>query len=250
MGTNKMKTVLKHLSEMILIVACLGKSDTLHAQNTPVPKQVWPEVDAYYRFSEKFRMYGLISGTRADDEYTDGTAGVYLDYFALPWFRQTRNETEMSDSTRGYYLWFRSGYSYSAAPTYEKKNDVSTWEMESNSYFHLPLRSVIIWRNRIDWSWQNGAFRPDYRLRLKLVKNLKTRYLTFNGYTYGEYFYYWNENGKYKFRWCIGSVIKVSKALEFELYYLYQFPNRNSVSSVNAIGLQFNLYFSSKKIAG
>jgi hypothetical protein len=230
---------------------CIWDSNILHAQETHVEKQVWPEVDAYYRFNEQFRVYGLISGTRIDDQYTDGTTGVYLDYFALPWFRQKRNETEMSDSTRGYFLWFRSGYQYSAAPTYEKKNDVSTWEMESNSYFHLPYgRSVIIWRNRIDWSWQNGAFKPDYRLRLKLVRNFKTEYLTFNGYTYGEYFYYWNENGKYKFRWCIGSVIKVSKVVEFELYYLYQFPNRNAVSSVNAIGLQFNLYFSSKKYAG
>ena len=246
-----MKTVLRHLWKIIFVIVFLWNSNTLSAQSTPVQKQVWPEVDAYYRLNENFRIYGLISGTRLNDQYTDGTAGIYLDYFALPWVRQRRNETSMSDSTRGYYLWFRSGYQYSAAPSYEKKNDVNTWEMESDSYFHLPYgRSVIIWRNRLDLSWVNGDFHPDYRLRLKLVRNLKTQYLTFNAYTYGEYFYYWSEKGKYKFRWCIGSVIKVSRVLEFEIYYLYQFPNRNAVSSVNAIGLQFNLYFSSKKYAG
>jgi hypothetical protein len=245
-----LETVLSRLCKIISIIICLGVSNILSAQNTPEQKQAWPQVDAYYRLNERFRIYGLISGTRVDEQYTDGTGGIYLDYFALPWFRQKRNETEMSDSTRGYYLWFRSGYQYSAAPSYEKKNDVSTWEMESNSYFHLPYgRSVIIWRNRIDWSWVNGAFHPDYRLRLKFVTNLKTQYLTFNAYTYGEYFYYWNEYGRNKFRWCLGSVIKVSKAVEFELYYLHQFPNGISVSPLDAIGLQFNLFFSSKKYA-
>jgi|SRR5664279_5193581 len=245
-----MRIVQRYLFKIILLIVCISSSNLGYAQSAAPQKQIWPEVDAYYRLNEQFRVYGLISGTRLDDEYTDGTAGIYLDYFALPWIKRMNNETEMSDSTRGYYLWFRSGYSYSAAPSYEKQKDVNTWEMEADNYFHLPGRAVVICRNRVDWSWVNGVCHPDYRLRLKFVKNLKTQYLTFNAYTYGEYFDYWNEGGKNKFRWCIGTVIKVSKAVEFELYYLYQFPNGASVNSVNAIGLQFNLFFSSKHYAG
>jgi hypothetical protein len=59
---------------------------------------------------------------------------------------------------------------------------------------------------------------------MKFVRNFKTAYLTFNAYLYGEYFFYLNESGQAGFRICLGSVIKVSKALEFEVYYLHSSP--------------------------
>jgi len=189
----------------------------------------------------------MLSWTRSNSEQTDGTAGIYFDGFAKPWVRGKKNETEMNSSDRGYYWWFRTGYSYSDAPSYEKKKVVNIFEVEINNYFHLPFKFVMILRNRLDTRWVNDVFLPIYRPRLKIVRNFKTEYLTFNAYTYGEYFFNLNENTQNKFRWCIGSEIKVLQSLSFEVYYLYQFPNGKTVPAVNAIGLQFNLYYSSRK---
>src|SRR5271156_6160673 len=91
----------------LLSVFLLG-SKWLMAQDSSVQKQIWPELEAYYRLNERFRLYGLISGTKSNSEYTDGTAGIYIDYFALPWLRG-RNDTELSDTSKGYYWCFRMG---------------------------------------------------------------------------------------------------------------------------------------------
>jgi Protein of unknown function (DUF2490) len=236
------------LKTFILIIS-LFSFHLLSAQDTSVQKQIWPELDMYYRINEKFRIYSSISGTRSNSEYTDGTAGIYLDYFALPWLRARRNNTELSDSANGYYWWFRVGYSYSDAPPSDKKKVVNIFETETNNNFHLPEDIILQTRNRLDWRWVNGEFQPIYRPRAKFIRNLKTEYLTFNAYLYGEYFFYLNDNTQDRFRLCFGIDIKVLKYLSFETYYMHQFENKQYVEPLNAIGLQFNLYFKSKQYA-
>ena len=211
-----------------------------------VQKQIWPELDIYYRINERFRLYSQISGTKSNSEYTDGTAGIYLDFFTKPWLKGRRNETELGDSTQGYYWWFRAGYSYSAAPPSDKKKVVNTLETETNNIFHLPADIVLQSRNRLDWRWVNDDFQPIYRPRLKFIRNLKTEYLTFNIYLWSEYFFYLNDNTQDRLRLTFGSEIKVLKTLDFEIYFLHQFQNKQYVEPLNAIGLILDLYFRSK----
>ena len=232
----------------VLLIAFLFSSNLLLAQDSSVQKQIWPEIEAYYRINERFRLYSLISGTRSNSEYTDGTAGIYIDYFSLPWLRG-RNDTELSDTSRGYYWWFRMGYSYSDAPPSDKKKVVNIYETETNNSFRIPENIILQTRNRLDWRWVNGEFQPIYRPRVKFVRNLKTEYLTFNAYLWSEYFFYLNDHTQDRLRICFGVEIKVLKFLDFETYYLHQFQNKQYVEPLNAIGLQFNLYFKSKKYA-
>ena len=211
-----------------------------------VQKQIWPELDIYYRINERFRLYSQISGTKSNSAYTDGTAGIYLDFFARPWLRGRRNDTELGDTAQGYYWWFRMGYSYSAAPPSDKKKDVNTIETETNNSFHLPANLVLQSRNRLDWRWVNGDFQPIYRPRLKFIRNLKTEYLTFNLYLWSEYFFYLNDNTQDRLRLTFGSEMKVLKTLDVEIYFLHQFQNKQYVEPLNAIGLILDLYFRSK----
>ena len=236
------------LKALFFIVSLISTDLVLAQDSSSVPKQIWPELDVYYRINERFRLYSSISSTRSNSEYTDGTAGIYIDYFALPWLRG-RNDTELSDSSRGYFWWFRMGYSYSDAPPSDKKKVVNIFETETNNSFHLPADIVLQSRNRLDWRWVNGEFQPIYRPRVKFVRNLKTEYLTFNAYIWTEYFFYLNDNTQDRLRICLGAEIKVLKFLEFETYYMHQFQNKQYVQPLNAIGLQFNFYFKSKQYA-
>jgi len=231
--------------KLVLLCGFALTSEWLLAQDSSSQKQIWPELDVYYRFNEKFRLYGMISGTRSNSEYTDGTAGVYLDYFALPWIKG-RRYADLHDTTLGYYWSFRAGYSYSNSPPGDKRKEVNILETETNSNFHLPLDITLMGRNRLDWRWVNGEFQPIYRPRLKFIRNFKTSYLTFDMYLWGEYFFYLNDNSQNRLSLTVGSDIKVSDNLDFEIYYLYQFQHLPGVESLNAIGLQINLYFRSK----
>jgi Protein of unknown function (DUF2490) len=237
---------MRNLVLRILLISLifLGAKKTV-AQNS-TQKEIWPELEAYYKLNEKFRLYSAISGTKSNSAYTDGTAGIYIDFFALPLLRG-KNNTEMHDTSRGYFSWFRMGYSYSDAPPDEKRKVVDIFETESDVNFRMPADIMLIVRNRIDWRWVNGDFQPIYRPRLKFVRNLKTEYLTFNAYLWSEYFLYWNDNSENRLRIAAGTVIRVLKWLDFEAYYMYQFQNLPGVSPVQAIGIQFDLYFSTKK---
>ena len=85
----------------------------------------------------------MVSGTRSNSEYTDGTTGIYLDYFALPWLKG-RRYADLHDTTRGYYWSFRVGYSYSNAPPSDKRKEVNILETETNNNFHLPMEITLI----------------------------------------------------------------------------------------------------------
>ena len=231
------------LQKLFLIGVLLLNVNSLFAQDS-VQKQFWPELDIYYRINERFRIYSSISGTESNSAYTDGTAGVYLDFFAFPWLRGRLNP-EISDTTRGYYWWFRAGYSYSNSPPGEKRKEVNIFETETNNTFNLPADIVLHSRNRLDWRWVNGDFQPIYRPRIKFVRNLRTAYLTFNIYLWSEYFFYLNDNNQDRLRLTIGSEIKVLKNLDFEVYFLHQFQNKQYVASLNAVGIMFDLYFKS-----
>ena len=61
------------------------------------------------------------------------------------------------------------------------------------------------------------------------------------------YFFYLNDNSQNRFRLTAGSDIKVIKNMDFEVYYLYQFQNKPSVEPLNAIGIQLDFYFKSKR---
>jgi hypothetical protein len=71
--------------------------------------------------------------------------------------------------------------------------------------------------------------------------------MTFDTYIWAEYFFYLNDNTQNRFRLTAGSDIKVSNNIDFEVYYLYQFQNKPSVEPLNAIGLQLNFFFKSKR---
>ena len=232
--------------KMMFLAVTLMDVAILAAQDS-VQKQIWPEAEIYYRINERFRLYSSISSARSNSEYTDGTVGLYGDYFARPWYTSRRDKTQMTDSAIGYYWWFRLGYSYSDAPPQDKKKVVNTVETEANNSFELPAEIILQSRNRLDWRWVNGDFQPIYRPRLKFVRNLKTDYLTFNLYAWSEYFFYLNDNSQDRLRIALGTVIKVLKVIDFETYFMHQFQNKQYVPPLNAVGIQLDFYFKNKR---
>jgi hypothetical protein len=241
------------LKKIIFIVFLLFFTIRLFAQDSTASngtkQENWPEIDVYYKFNDRLRLYTMVSGTRLRaSNYTDGAAGVYLDYFALSSLRK-RFDAEMNDSTRGYYLWFRAGYYYSVTPSGDK-NPVTehTITTEAISNFHLPFDVLLAARNRFDWRIVNGDFNPRYRPRARFSKQMHTEYLHFAPYFYGEYYANLTQGSANRFRLCVGVDWKVAAKVVFETYYLHQFNNVNRIDAVNAIGLTLKLYFNSKAV--
>jgi hypothetical protein len=231
------------VSLIVIFVAapCEVKSqDTLTSQSTR--QEVWPELHVYYRFNEKFRLYSSVSATRLkSSSYTDGGFSVNLDYFALPVWRHRKTE---SDSTRGNLLWLRSGFLYSTTPA-DDEDPVKEYTIvtEANVRLYLPFKFLLTPKNRVDWRFINGDFKPRYRAKLQLERDVSTGYLSFNIYAYAEYFLNINSDAHNRTRFAFGSELKVSKHANFEVYFVHQFDNGLGVPTVDAIGLTLKLFF-------
>ena len=209
-------------------------------------QEVWPEVNLYYKFNKKMRLYTNVSGTKLkNSSYTDGGFGIYLDYFAFPILRKHLAE-HLRDSTRGYYLWLRVGYVYSTSPPQEddpiKENTLVT---EFDVRFHF-WKILTTSKNRFDWRNVNGDWKSRYRARITFEKDMKTAYIYFTPSIYGEYYVYFQGTGLNRFRISPAIQIKITKHIEFETYYVYQFDNGKKVDALEAVGLTLKIYLEHK----
>ena len=238
------------MKKVIYTVTILLYYLQLSAQDTTATREEgWPELNVYYNFNDKWRIFAMYSLTKIrTSDYTDGATGLYLDYFANKSLRRKFNLMS-TDSSRGYNLWLRIGYYFSTTPKNAsnpvKEHTVAT---ESNSRFHLPMFTLLTFRNRFDWRTVNREFKVRYRPRVTIEKDMQTRYLYFTPYLYGEYFANVNESNSNRFRFCIGMEVKVALYINFETYYLHQYKNGVSVDAVNAIGLALKFYLHKQAI--
>ena len=205
-------------------------------------QQIWPEADLFYRFNDKFRILGSLSATQIKNTsaYTDGGISVNLDYFSFP---VKRREKTGADSARGHFLWLRGGFSYSPAPPDSNSNYREyTIRTEATTLFYYHKDILISIKNRFDWRFKNDQFLPRYRPKVEIAKDFKTDYLTFGVYANAEYFIALNDNSSNKFTYTFGSEFRVTKHINFEVYFTHQFQNGIKAPSVDALGLALKLY--------
>lgn len=231
--SGRMRCILRILFLMFL-------TTNLKAQATD---EIWPELDVFYRFNEKFRLYLLASATqlKENSSYSDGQAGIHLDYFAFPFLRTA----DSSRRKRGDYLWFRLGYVYSSStPEGEQEFKDHIIVTEANARFYLPKRFLLTFKNRFDWKIPDeGNLNIRYRPRFTIEHGLKTEYMTLTPYIYLEYFLNFGNSAIDKFRICGGAEFRVTKIMNTEIYYLHQFPHGEQIPTVDALGIAFKFYF-------
>lgn len=240
--TKQFKSIIYFIIFLIAapLVVKSQQDDTLVEQSTR--QELWPELNIFYRFNEKFRLYTFISATQLkSSSYTEGALSINLDYFAMPVWRHVKTK---SDSARGNLLWLRAGLLYSSSPP-DDENPVKEYTIvtEANVRLYLPFKFLLVPKNRLDWRFVNGDFKPRYRARLQLERDISTGYLSFNVYGYAEYFVNINSDAHNRTRFALGSEIKVSKHANFEVYFVHQFDNGLGVPTVDAIGLTLKLFF-------
>jgi hypothetical protein len=229
----------------VIILICLSQQAS--AQLASKSQEVWPSIDAYYRINPAFRIYATVAGTKlSESSYSEGAFGIFLDYFTFPpRFHIPRGH---NDSLPGKYIWLRVGYQYSASPP--SADDPFRENMvviEGNSRFYLPSQVMLTWKNRFDGRLKNGDFNVRYRPRIMFERDFKTEFLSFTGYVFGEYFVNFSQASVNRFRTQAGIEIRVTKEINYEVFWNHQFQNQPEISEVDAFGMTLKLYFSGRK---
>jgi hypothetical protein len=220
------------------------------AQLARSAQEVWPSVDVYYRLNPNWRLYGTLAGTKLDESsYADGAFGIFVDYFTFP--PVLKQHRIHNDSLPGRYFWIRAGYQYSAAPPSSddpfRENMIVT---EANTRFFLPWQIMLTWKNRFDWRASNGDFNGRYRPRLNIERDFRTEYLQFTAYAFAEYFLNFSQANVNRFRTQVGLEIRVSRIINYEVFWNHQFANEPEVASVDAFGMTLKCYLSRKQKKG
>ncbi len=227
----------------LLLLLTLGSPAAL-AQLGRNSQEVWPSVDAYLRLNSRWRLYATTAATKMDESsYADGAFGIFADYFTFsPRFVQ-KFAPGRADSLPGKFVWLRFGYQYSATPPSSedpfKENMLVT---EANARYYMPWKMLMTVKNRFDWRFKSGDFNLRYRPRLSIERDLKTEYLTFTAYGFVEYFGNFGNGQVDKVRTQLGVEIRVTKRMNYEVFWNHQFEHLPEVQAVDAFGMTLKLY--------
>lgn len=229
---------------LCLIIMC-GFSHTALAQLGSNSQEVWPAIDVYYKINQKSRLYGTLSGTKLEESnYADGGVGIFYDYFTFPLKFTNQFLPDRLDSLPGKFLWLRGGYQYSTTPP-EAENPFKehTFVTEANTRSYLPFDILFTLKNRFDWRFVDGDFKGRYRPRVMLERDLRTEYMFFTGSIWVEYFAYFGNSAINRFRTQAGVEFRVTKFMNYEVYWNHQFSNGDQVTENDAFGMSFKFYF-------
>ena len=236
----KSSTKGRTLIRLCALTGVLALAVVVPAAAQDVTTQFWPEIDTFIRLNENTRIYVPISKTRegTNNSGQDGTAGVYLDYYASP--IANRFLAGPANAPRMHRLLLRLGYSYTAAGDGEPGTNTlsadATWRMT------IPWELLLSDRNRFNLNFTGGEFDPIYRNRIQLERHVCLGEKTsLNPYAYGEFFYDFDQGAWIKIRATAGIDFQFWERIVPEVYVQRDF-NLGSSGDVNGVGLVLKIY--------
>jgi hypothetical protein len=205
--------------------------------------QLWPQTDLYVKVKQNTRVYAFYSGTRIRDSgYSDGQAGIHLDFFTGSILNPKRTQ-DWPDEARRKALQFRVGYLFGRTPGDRANPFVEhAGTAEFTPRFYLAGKVLLTDRNRADFRFINGRFTPRYRNRLRCEHTFHLGRLTINPYGSVEAFQDWRFDPFYRFRYSAGAEVGVKRWLVLESYYLRQQDSKPFPNGVNVLGLVLQFY--------
>ena len=188
-----------------------------------------------------------MGGTKLNESsYTDGAIGVFVDHFTFPFTKIFR--ADHADSLPGKFLWLRAGYQYSATPpSVEDPFKESLIVTEANARYYLPYKMLLTWKNRLDWRFKNDEFNLRYRPKIMVEKDFRTAYLFFTVTGSAEYFANFGNGAVNRFRMQIGTEIKVTNHINYEVFWNHQFSHQPEIQEVDAFGMTLKFYLTRKE---
>lgn len=216
----------------------------IQAQRGSNVQEVWPSIDMYYRLNPSFRLYGTFAGTKKETSYTEGSFGLFLDYYT---YKLTNLRRTHAEDLPGKFVWLRVGYQRSGSPpSIEDDFRENMLVTEANGRFYLPQDILLTFKNRFDWRFSDGDFKGRYRPRLSFDKDLHTRYLSFTLNALIEYYANFGSGSVNRFRSQVGMELRVTENINYEVYWSHQFRNDPEIPTIDAFGMSIKGYFSRK----
>ena len=203
--------------------------------------QFLPEVDPYFKFDQRIRVYFEAKEDRDAGSPTQATLGPSLQLTFKPLVKLQNVAAFDLDDAKKRVLLLDAGYRSVTAPDTPVDNRFTTAVT-----LHFPLKGsfLITDRNRADLDWKGGIFQWRYRNRLALQRTLAVHsYHLIPNVSVEPY--YTSQYGKWSTTdLYAGCLFPVGKHTQIAPYYKHENNTGKSPNSqTNSIGLAVGFFF-------
>jgi hypothetical protein len=231
------------LLPLVVVVAC---PNSIRAQTPESPTEVWPEFTVNYDPIRKVRLMLAIRKETSEDtpDKTLETTATII-YRIRPLVRNMIFDDEENDNEKKYMLSFAANYEFSRTFGSSTIKNEQRIMLDATPRYKLPGRILLENRVRSEFRWRDdGVYDYWFRTRLRVEKTFRLRKLRFAPYVYVEpmwtkYESAWNRN-------LLSAGVEVAvirKRARVDLSYLRKNCDTCSQPDVNAIGINFLLFF-------
>jgi hypothetical protein len=224
------------------LFACAALGGTAWAQDRQT--ETVPEINAFIRLSDRFRLFTAASVTSTLTEAnTDGELGAYLDVLTLRPILQGRLFD--TDWARNRYLWGRIGYAVGGIHEGLHLDDgfsEQRFVAEVSARYPISPGFWAVTRARVDLRTLDGERSNRYRLRFGVEKEYTVFGKAVVPYANAEFFYdtrfdHWNRQV-----YQAGVEVELTQRFRLEPYYAFQIDTGTEPTYVDRWGLVLKYY--------
>jgi len=236
-----------HRRTLLLVLAVLlAFASCVRAQTSSEnPFEVWPEFTVNY---DPIRKIGLVWAVRKETsdltpEKTIETTATFI-YRVKPFVRNMLRDDDEHSNERNYMLSFAANYEFTKSFGDSTTSIGQKVMLDVTPRYNLPLRFLVQNRVRFEFRWTEGEKDFWFRERLRAEHKVKIGKLRFRPYVMGEIIWTkdtgsWNRN-------VLSTGVEltlVRKRAMVDIYYQRKNCDSCSFADVNAVGVNFNLFF-------
>jgi hypothetical protein len=239
----RVKNTLTHYRILLALSACVALAGPVRADDRQ--SETVPQLDAYFKLSDDFRLYTTASMTQSVSEGTsDGELGAYLDLLTVkPIILDAL--LDQLDPERNRYLWGRVGFAFSGIHEgLALSNGYSERALVIEATGRYPLASEfwLLVRVRTDLRELHGDRSNRYRLRFGLEKGYTLLGMTMTPYARVEFLYDTRFDAVTRQIFQAGVEVRLSPQFRIEPYYAFQKDTRTSPAQLDRLGLVLKYY--------
>lgn len=228
---------------LLIMCACASLAGPALADDDRQSETV-PELNAYFRLSDRFRLFAAASLTQSLTEGVgDGELGAYLDVLSIkPIFPEQLLDV---DWARNRYVWARLGYAFGGIHEglqlrdgYSEKQFVA----ELSGRYPISLGFWVLTRARIDLRTLSGDRANRYRIRLGLEKAYTVFGRELIPYIRAEVLYDTRFDAWNRQVYQAGVEIELSQSFRLEPWYAFQVDTATQPTHLDRVGLVLKYY--------
>ena len=240
---NRLLTMLAN-QRLLLLALCACAALASPARADDRQSEFVPELDAYWNFSDRFRLFVAASTTQSLSEgVTDGDLGAYLDILSI----KTIFPDQLLDLDWAHnrYVWARVGYAFGGIHEgLDLRNgfNETRFVAEMSGRYPISSRFWVTTRARLDLRTLSGERSNRYRFRMGVETEYRVLGSRVLPYAHAEILYDTRFDAWNRQIYQVGVEIELTQWLRIEPSYAFQVDTSMEPRHVDRVGLALKYY--------